>query len=99
MLTKLTLMIISRCKSNHHAVHLKLIQCCMPVTSVKLEEKIYIQGILHAQSCLTVCDPKDCSKLLCLRNFPGKNTGTGWCFLLQGIYCNVISNDEKAEIP
>ena len=49
MFTKLTLIIISSCKSNHYAAHLKLIQCCIPVTSVKLEEKIYIQGILHPQ--------------------------------------------------
>ena len=26
------------------------------------------------------------AKLLCLWNFPGKNTGIGWHFLLKGIF-------------
>ena len=34
----------------------------------------------HAQSQLTLCEPR----LLCPRNFPGKNTGVSCHFLLQG---------------
>ena len=34
---------------------------------------------LLAQSCPTLCDPMDCS-------LPGKNTGVGFHFLLQGIF-------------
>ena len=39
------------------------------------------------QSCPTLCNPMDCShppRLLCPWDFPGKNTGVGWHFLLQG---------------
>ena len=42
-----------------------------------------------AQSCLTLCDPMDCSpspSLLCPWDFPGKNTGVGCHFLFQGIF-------------
>ena len=41
-----------------------------------------------AQSSPTLCDPMDCSpaRLLCPWNFPGKNTGGGCHFLLQGIF-------------
>ena len=43
-------------------------------------------GCMHAcsvtQSCLTLCDPMDCSPpvLLCPWDFPGKNTGVGCHF-------------------
>ena len=39
-----------------------------------------------AQLCLTRCSPKP-SSLPCLWNFPGKNTGAGYCvlFLTQGL--------------
>ena len=41
---------------------------------------------MSAQSCLTLCDSVDCKapRLLCPWNFPGKNTGVGGHFLLQG---------------
>ena len=40
-----------------------------------------------AQSCLTLCDPMDCSPPhFCPWGFPGKNTGVGSHFLLQGIF-------------
>ena len=40
-----------------------------------------------AQSCPTLCDPIDCStRLLSLWDFPGKSTGVGCHFLLQGIF-------------
>ena len=44
--------------------------------------------MLVAQSCLTLCDPW----LLCPWNFPGKNTGVGYHFLLQGIFPTQVSN-------
>ena len=45
--------------------------------------------VLAAQSCLTLCNPMECSprvRLLCPWNFPGKNIGAGCRFLLQGIF-------------
>src|SRR5574337_32067 len=49
---------------------------------------------LVAQSCLTLCDSMDCSstRLLCALDFPGKNTGVGCHFLLQGIFLTQGSN-------
>ena len=41
---------------------------------------------MHAQLCLALCDPMDCQlvRLLCPWDVPGKNTGVGCHFLLQG---------------
>ena len=39
-----------------------------------------------AQSCPTLCDPVDCSQALHPWASPGKNTGVGCHFLLQGIF-------------
>ena len=39
-----------------------------------------------AQSCLTLCDPMDPTRLICPWDFPGKSTGVGCHFLLQGIF-------------
>ena len=41
-----------------------------------------------AQSCLTLCDPTDCSPpgSSVHGDSPGKNTGVGWHALLQGIF-------------
>ena len=41
-----------------------------------------------AQSCLTLCDPKDSSRW----NSPGHNTRAGSCTLLQGIFPSQGSN-------
>ena len=43
---------------------------------------------LVAQLCLTLCDPMDSSPpdSFCPWDFPGKNTGMGCHFLLQGIF-------------
>ena len=41
-----------------------------------------------AQSCLTLCNPMDCSP----RNFPGKSTGVGCHFLLHGFFLIQGSN-------
>ena len=39
---------------------------------------------VHAQSRPTLWYATDCSRLLCPWDFPGKNTGAGCHFLLQG---------------
>ena len=40
-----------------------------------------------AQQCSALCDPMNCSPPdVCLWDFPGKNTGVGHHFLLQGIF-------------
>ena len=51
------------------------------------------------QSCPTLCDPIACSlpqtvayRLLHPWDFPGKSTGVGWHFLLQGIFSTQGSN-------
>ena len=43
---------------------------------------------LVAKSCLTLLQPQGLypTRLLCLWDFPGKNTGVGCHFLLQGIF-------------
>ena len=55
------------------------------VLSCKYEVKVLV-----AQSCLTVCDPLDCS--LCPWNSPGKNTGVGSHCPRQGIFLTQGSN-------
>ena len=47
---------------------------------------------LVAQSCPTLCDPLQPTRLLCLWDFSGKNTGVGCHFLLQGIFPTQGSN-------
>ena len=43
--------------------------------------------VLVTQSCPTLCDPTDCSPpVSCSCDVPGKNTGVGSHFLLQGIF-------------
>ena len=44
------------------------------------------------QSCPTLCDPMEPTRLLCPWNFPGKNTGVGCHLLLQGIFLTQGSN-------
>ena len=48
----------------------------------------------QAQSCLTLCDPVDCSpaRLLCPWDSPGQDTGGGCHALLQGIFLTQGSN-------
>ena len=60
------------------------------------EFKIIIAQMISVQSCPTLCDPMDCrilatpwtSRILSPWNFPGKSTGVGCHFLLQGIFPN-----------
>ena len=49
-----------------------------------------LKTVLVAQLCPTLCDPMDCS--LCPWNSPGKTTGVGSHFLLQGIFLIQCSN-------
>ena len=44
--------------------------------------------------CPTLCNPMDCSPpgSFCPWDFPGKNTGMGCSFLLQGIFLTQESN-------
>ena len=44
------------------------------------------------QSCSALCDPMQPSRLLCPWDSPGKNTGVGCHFLLQGIFPTQGSN-------
>ena len=44
------------------------------------------------QLCPTLCSPMDYQGLLCLWNFPDKNTGAGCHYLLQGIFWMQGSN-------
>ena len=51
--------------------------------------KLFLAGqCMCTQSCLTLCDPMECSLPRLLRpwDFPGKNTGVGYHFLLQEIF-------------
>ena len=52
--------------------------------------KVRVHCILHAclvaQSCLTLCDPRQPSRLLCPWDFTGKSTGVGCHVLLQEIF-------------
>ena len=47
-----------------------------------------MQASSVTQSCLTLCNPMDCSQpgSSVHEIFPGKNTGVGYHFLLQGIF-------------
>ena len=49
------------------------------------EAKWHAVCVLVAQLCPTLCDSMSCS-LLCPWDFPGKTTGMGCHFLLQGIF-------------
>ena len=54
------------------------------------------------QSCLTVCDPMDCSprpRLLCPRDSPGKSNGVGCYAFLQVIFLTQGSNPCLRHLP
>ena len=51
--------------------------------------------VVSSLSCVQLfCNPMDCktTRLLCLRDFPGKNTGMGCHFLLHRIFLTQESN-------
>ena len=49
-------------------------------------------GGLVSESFPTLCDPMGITRLLCPWDFPGRNTGVGCHFLLQGIFPTQGSN-------
>ena len=62
--------------------HILFLRCfILPVLILVL-----LGGCVHAQSCAALCDPMDCSLpgSSCSWNSPGKSTGVGCHFLLQG---------------
>ena len=71
---------------------------------IRLKQHMYMNRLVQrlsenelgevTQSCPTLCDPVDCSplRLLCPWDSPGKNTGVGCHFLLQGIFLTQGSN-------
>ena len=62
-------------------------KCLRLLSTVKSESEV-------AQSCPILWDPVDCSLpgFLCPWDSPGKNTGVGYHFLLQGIFLTQGSN-------
>ena len=53
----------------------------------RVQTSNYLCVCVPAKSCLTLCDLMGCSPPgSCPWNFPGKNTGVGCHFLLQGIF-------------
>ena len=60
--------------------------CCPEMSDKTYNYLIYNESEV-AQLCLTLC-----TRLLCPWGFPGKNTGVGWHFLLQGIFPTQGSN-------
>ena len=64
-------------------LRLMLIEKNWPSYLTRSEVKVKV-----SQSCLTLCNPMDCSllRLLCPWNFPGKNTGVGSHSILQEIF-------------
>ena len=54
--------------------------------SPQITEHAYVCALI--KSCPTLCDSHglEPARLLCLQNSPGKNTGVGCHFLLQGIF-------------
>ena len=65
--------------------------------SYQINFKLYECSV--TESCLTLCSPMGCSLpgVSVHRIFPGKNTGVGCHFLLQGIFPTQESNTESPE--
>ena len=74
------------------SVSLFNVQYYLSCTGLALSPPPYVG--MHAQSCLTLCDPNGLkpARLLCLRNFPGKNIEVVSFLLLQGIFLTQASN-------
>ena len=66
---------ISSCSKNIY--ELLVIHWIIPKTLRHIKTCTEKVKVLVTQSCLTLCDPRDCSptRLLCQWNSPGKNTG------------------------
>ena len=57
--------------------------CCVHSENLEWFQPL---SVLIAQSCLTLCDTVDFTRLFCPRNSPGENTGVVSHFLLQTIF-------------
>ena len=53
---------------------------------MRLDTKNVCSRALRSSAVSTLCSPMDCPRLLCPWDIPGKNTGVGCHFLLQGIF-------------
>ena len=87
----------------HHSSKASILRCSVPYSTAFLTETVSIKSFLFrilahahsvAQSCLTLCNPTDCSPLgfLCPWDSPGRNTGVGCHCLLQVIFPTQGSN-------
>ena len=65
-------------------VHLYIFEIFVTVTCISVDWLL----LCSRKSCPTLLQPLGLylARLLCPCNFPGKNTGVGWHFLLQGIF-------------
>ena len=81
----LTLLVTQSCLTLRHTLTLLATQSCLTLR--------HTLTLLVTQSCLTLrhhgLQP---TRLLCPRDFPGKNNGVGCHFLLQGIFLTQESN-------
>ena len=75
---------------NFSITHNSNTQCHLPATK---KYNLYVLRLV-AQSCLTLCDPTDCSPLgsSVHGDSPGKNTGVGCHALFHGIFPTQGSN-------
>ena len=71
-----------------------LLHCRQILYQLSYQGSPSVQFSSVAQSCLTLCDPMDCSQAGSSIHWdpPGKNTGVGYCALLQGIFPTHRSN-------
>ena len=66
-------------------------RCGLPMRKSNQIPKVVVV-VSVAQSCPILCNPMDHARILCPWDFPGKNTGVGCHFLLQGIFLTQRSN-------
>ena len=85
-------------RSNKVPFHTNGLKCTQPGLDLGIGERPLLNIpstlYLYAQSCLTLCDPMDCSPpgSSVHGDSPGKNTEVGSHFLLQGIFLTQGSN-------
>ena len=64
----------------------------LPAQFISYVNLPFIKVKVKVKSCPTLCDPMDCSPPGSSIHFPGKSTGMGCHFLLQGIFPTQGSN-------
>ena len=76
---------------NHHSTLILQFWLCLHASRLNASVRVCVHSV--AQSCLTLqyygLQP---ARLPCPWDFPGKNTGVGYCALLQGIFLTQGSN-------